>query len=333
MEVTNRVESSNPTGFDTSRNSSSVTPNGNAMANIPAAVTPTGNVRFNGERKKKSKAKVAIPLDPVKDWENLKDISCVLGISKIMDIERLSSLVYSNFPNCYSIIYLGGHMVMAKFHTSEDRDHFLRDNIATLEGLAMWKKAWNPQMTPLQRLVWISVAGVPIHAWSVNTFRRIASQWGEFVALDDRVNASLRFDLACMLVRIDKKVHVPNFVWVEVCGVKFRIELELIPHKETITEVDEDVELVADSGQSSSDSSIDTNSGKDMDEMDKPGSNTDESPSHSLAVSPASRLPSGTFELQPFPSARPLTSTPVQQTPSVGGSGNILELDSEARKE
>nr|GFD23599.1 RNA-directed DNA polymerase, eukaryota [Tanacetum cinerariifolium] len=36
-----------------------------------------------------------------------------------------------------------------------------------------------------ERIVWIDIEGVPLHAWSRATFARIGSKWGEMMDLED----------------------------------------------------------------------------------------------------------------------------------------------------
>ncbi|GJW86032.1 hypothetical protein Tco_0159177 [Tanacetum coccineum] len=49
-----------------------------------------------------------------------------------------------------------------------------------------------------ERIVWISIEGLPIKAWTPNTFRKIASLWGEYVEWEDDDLKSLSCKHLCL---------------------------------------------------------------------------------------------------------------------------------------
>nr|GFC27742.1 RNA-directed DNA polymerase, eukaryota, nucleotide-binding alpha-beta plait domain protein [Tanacetum cinerariifolium] len=49
-----------------------------------------------------------------------------------------------------------------------------------------------------KRIVWISIKGLPIKAWTPNTFRKIASLWGEYVKWEDADLKSLSCKHLCL---------------------------------------------------------------------------------------------------------------------------------------
>ncbi|GKD49401.1 RNA-directed DNA polymerase, eukaryota [Tanacetum coccineum] len=54
-----------------------------------------------------------------------------------------------------------------------------------------------------QRIVWVSVEGLPINAWSNNTFSKVASKWGELVEWEDLEENSLPCKQLCLKTNID----------------------------------------------------------------------------------------------------------------------------------
>ncbi|GKB41257.1 hypothetical protein Tco_0886199 [Tanacetum coccineum] len=56
-----------------------------------------------------------------------------------------------------------------------------------------------------ERIVWVSIDGLPIKAWTSNTFKKIASFWGVLVEWEDSVDDSL----ACKCICIRTKVAEP----------------------------------------------------------------------------------------------------------------------------
>ncbi|GJV71855.1 RNA-directed DNA polymerase, eukaryota [Tanacetum coccineum] len=54
-----------------------------------------------------------------------------------------------------------------------------------------------------ERIVWVSIEGLPIKAWTPNTFRKIASLWGEFVEWEDSDSKSFSCKQLCLKTKMD----------------------------------------------------------------------------------------------------------------------------------
>ncbi|GJY97792.1 RNA-directed DNA polymerase, eukaryota, reverse transcriptase zinc-binding domain protein [Tanacetum coccineum] len=79
--------------------------------------------------------------------------------------------------------YLGGLWVLFDFESSEARDKFLNH-----KGILTWfstLKPWYNDFVVDERLVWLEIEGVPIHAWDNQVFNKICSRWGEVIFIDD----------------------------------------------------------------------------------------------------------------------------------------------------
>lgn len=44
---------------------------------------------------------------------------------------------------------------------------------------------WDGEHAKDERFVWISCFGMPLQAWSKQTFKDIGNKWGEFIQVDD----------------------------------------------------------------------------------------------------------------------------------------------------
>ncbi|GKB89891.1 RNA-directed DNA polymerase, eukaryota [Tanacetum coccineum] len=55
-----------------------------------------------------------------------------------------------------------------------------------------------------EKLVWLEITGLPLHAWTTNAFKKIATVWGEPMFVDEDPNEN-------MATGITHKVHVKEF--------------------------------------------------------------------------------------------------------------------------
>ncbi|PWA76520.1 reverse transcriptase domain, Reverse transcriptase zinc-binding domain protein [Artemisia annua] len=79
--------------------------------------------------------------------------------------------------------YLGGLWVLFEFTSLEAKDKFLKH-----KGIAAWfstLKPWHDDFVVKERLIWLEIEGVPLRAWTDDTFKQICSQWGELLFIDD----------------------------------------------------------------------------------------------------------------------------------------------------
>nr|GEY60316.1 RNA-directed DNA polymerase, eukaryota [Tanacetum cinerariifolium] len=87
-----------------------------------------------------------------------------------------------NHPT-HKVVYLGGLWVMFELPSANSKSKFLAH-----VGVESWFKSLSnpqPKFSPRDRIIWVDVEGVPMHAWSRNTFHKIGSMWGEVLELGD----------------------------------------------------------------------------------------------------------------------------------------------------
>ncbi|GJS32598.1 RNA-directed DNA polymerase, eukaryota [Tanacetum coccineum] len=104
----------------------------------------------------------------------------VLQFSSINNLRVLLS--NEGFHNAH-IVYLGGLWVMIELVSSKAKLKLMNH-----VGVASWFRCLcNAQsdFVAKERIVWIDIEGVPLHAWSRSTFFKIGSKWGEVMELED----------------------------------------------------------------------------------------------------------------------------------------------------
>ncbi|GJY44702.1 reverse transcriptase domain, reverse transcriptase zinc-binding domain protein [Tanacetum coccineum] len=79
--------------------------------------------------------------------------------------------------------YLGGLWLLFEFNMLDAKNKFLNH-----KGIAAWfssLKAWHDDFVVEERLIWLEIEGVPLHAWTHETFNQICRKWGEMLFMDD----------------------------------------------------------------------------------------------------------------------------------------------------
>nr|GEU51925.1 RNA-directed DNA polymerase, eukaryota, nucleotide-binding alpha-beta plait domain protein [Tanacetum cinerariifolium] len=160
-------------------------------------------------------------LSPVKDFVNSEparvlDDPCIkehdFSLSLMCKVKTVSAIpnlpiILSNegFDNI-NITYLGGMWVLFAMDSLESKDKLLNHT-----GVNSWfltiKKAYNSFVCD-ERITWVSIEGLPIKAWTLNSFRKIASLWGEIVEWEDSDSFSLSNKPLCLKTKIDDSINV-----------------------------------------------------------------------------------------------------------------------------
>nr|GEY84670.1 RNA-directed DNA polymerase, eukaryota [Tanacetum cinerariifolium] len=81
------------------------------------------------------------------------------------------------------LVYLGGLWVMIELKSSKSNAKFLNH-----VGVASWFNCLSNAQSDFvsrDRIVWVDIEGVPMHAWSRNTLYKIGSKWGEVLELEE----------------------------------------------------------------------------------------------------------------------------------------------------
>ncbi|GJX86932.1 hypothetical protein Tco_0337706 [Tanacetum coccineum] len=141
-----------------------------------------------------------------------RDFSCSL-MGKIKDINAVSNLYFilanEGFKNL-KLSYIGGQWVLIEMDSIASKE-----KISKHSGVSSWfhelKPACNSFMSN-ERLVWISIEGLLIKAFTRNTFAKIVSSWGELTDVEDSDNTSMSYKRLCVKIKshviIDAKIKV-----------------------------------------------------------------------------------------------------------------------------
>ncbi|KAL4333507.1 hypothetical protein GQ457_07G016390 [Hibiscus cannabinus] len=113
----------------------------------------------------------------------------------------------------FTVMRVSGSLVLLMFLNEDQRRSILDKDV-----LQQWLEnvmEWSPGLQLPNRRVWLSAWGIPIHAWSEATFKRIAALWGDLVFVDSGTLAPVSFERAHFLIETDWFAHIDEMI--ELC--------------------------------------------------------------------------------------------------------------------
>ncbi|GJS13388.1 RNA-directed DNA polymerase, eukaryota [Tanacetum coccineum] len=124
----------------------------------------------------------------------------VMGkVKEFASIPKLSSIIKDEgFPDV-SLTYLGGTWVLFEFINVETKENFMRHY-----GINSWFEAIQEACNGFvsgERIVWMDIEGIPLNAWSQETFVKIGKKWGEALDLEDSADTSFGRKRICVITK------------------------------------------------------------------------------------------------------------------------------------
>ncbi|TYH93990.1 hypothetical protein ES332_A12G011100v1 [Gossypium tomentosum] len=96
---------------------------------------------------------------------------------------------------------------------------YLKDYFITIEP-------WSEKRYVSERVTWIEVAGIPLHCWNYETFKRVAELWGKLISIGESWNRTNNFEKMDVLIFINKPHLIDELIILEVGNCKFRIRIQ-----------------------------------------------------------------------------------------------------------
>ncbi|GJU19993.1 RNA-directed DNA polymerase, eukaryota [Tanacetum coccineum] len=126
-------------------------------------------------------------------------------VKEVPTIPNLPVMIAKEGFQNVNIKYLGGLWMLFDFDSPASNLKFL-----THSGIRSWfttlKKADNNFVND-ERIVWISVEGLPVKAWTPNSFRKIASIWGELVDWEDEDQHTFSCKSLCLKTKMNVVIN------------------------------------------------------------------------------------------------------------------------------
>ncbi|GJX06751.1 nucleotide-binding alpha-beta plait domain-containing protein [Tanacetum coccineum] len=126
----------------------------------------------------------------------VKDFSALTNLKKALAVEGFDNI---------KINYIGGFWVMMEFKTEITKERF-KSNVGTRSWFTQVIQASN-DFTINERVTWVDIDGIPLKAWSKNTFTRITSKWGELLYFDDQEEGYLHSKKICIKTKLIENIY------------------------------------------------------------------------------------------------------------------------------
>ncbi|PNX93753.1 hypothetical protein L195_g016912 [Trifolium pratense] len=86
-------------------------------------------------------------------------------------------------------------------------------------------RPWCPADVDVDRVAWLRIFGIPLHAWNDIFFTQVTKPWGTFMNSDDATNKKLTMDVARILIRTSCQQVVDEFFDVKINGEIFHLRI------------------------------------------------------------------------------------------------------------
>ncbi|GJS63615.1 RNA-directed DNA polymerase, eukaryota [Tanacetum coccineum] len=163
---------------------------------------------FNEERLVNNLCTSEVPPALVLNDECLlsKDLSkSLLGrVKQFVSLANLRKAVSNEGFVDIKIQYMGELWVLLEFG-SEDSMKLFQDNVSIGSWFSQLKQA-TMEFTNEGRIAWVEVEGIPFKLWTDNTFKRIATKWGELLDIDDQEEMCFHSKRLCIYTKTEKNI-------------------------------------------------------------------------------------------------------------------------------
>ncbi|GJZ35233.1 RNA-directed DNA polymerase, eukaryota [Tanacetum coccineum] len=125
---------------------------------------------------------------------------CVMGkVKDFTSIPNLPTILSDEGFDDVKLSYLGGLWVLCEFDSVGTRMSMM-----THTGVKSWFQILqdvSQEFVSEERIVWVDIEGVPLYAWSRDTFSRIGKKWGEALNIEDVLDSSFGRKRLCIITK------------------------------------------------------------------------------------------------------------------------------------
>jgi hypothetical protein len=120
---------------------------------------------------------------------------------------------------------LGANLALLEGQEEGEVEALLADAKDWLDQWFKEIRPWNTKDIDSERIVWIRLFGVPVHAWNDDFFKQVTKPWGIFMKSDNVTSKKLTMDVARVLIRTSCQKPVDEFIDVKVNGEIFHLRV------------------------------------------------------------------------------------------------------------
>lgn len=169
-----------------------------------------------------------IKVEEVKEGELQWLARCALGEVKSPDIlPDISFLLKEAGFLTTKAKYVGGLRYLLEFDSPEIMADLLRSGREALSNWFVSVQPWHRRLEDSRpgRICWISIRGVPVHLWNEDNFRKIASEWGEVIEVEDLTSQHEQVHIGRVCILVQDKCWVNGMARLCCDGVDFAISV------------------------------------------------------------------------------------------------------------
>nr|GEU58001.1 RNA-directed DNA polymerase, eukaryota, nucleotide-binding alpha-beta plait domain protein [Tanacetum cinerariifolium] len=183
----------------------------------------------------------------------LKEFDSLTNLKLLLEEEGFSDIIMR---------YMGGFWVLFQFLSKTTKDNFMSHVGVSLRFSKMQQASISFKID--ERATWIDIEGVPLCAWSHNTFVIISSKWGSLVYDEDKDAPFFHRRRLCIITSLDNNIFKSFKIIVK--GKIFWIRVKEVSwwapnFKDTNDFDDESVDVKSDGMQENVNSKADSNVG------------------------------------------------------------------------
>lgn len=127
--------------------------------------------------------------------------------------------------NEVNIKYLDGLKMLIEFNSEQEARAVLEHKKEWLDKWFNWVKPWSNESMNKNRIVWLTIVGVPIQVWYSEVFSRIAKVWGEVIIPEEcsTDRNHLNYGRVCILTNLEEVIISSLKIKVDGVCVNLRI--------------------------------------------------------------------------------------------------------------
>jgi hypothetical protein len=120
---------------------------------------------------------------------------------------------------------LGSHLALLEGQEEGEVEALMEDAKGWLDQWFSAIRPWKPQDVDLERIIWLRIFGIPVHAWNDDFFAQLTKPWGSFMHADNTTSKKITLDVARILIRTSCQIVIDEFVDVQVNGEIFHLRV------------------------------------------------------------------------------------------------------------
>jgi hypothetical protein len=120
---------------------------------------------------------------------------------------------------------LGANLTLLEGQDEGEVKALVTDAKSWLEQWFKDIRPWSPKEIDHERVAWLRVFGIPLHAWNDLFFTQLLKPWGVYMRCDDGTSRKITMDVARLLIRTSCQKPVDEFLDVSVNGEIFHLRV------------------------------------------------------------------------------------------------------------